>query len=176
MKVALITFHKGTSTKTLVQKVHKDLEKEGYSLSLVTIVQEKMEATDLHAQLSKAVKQAEIIVLLVDEVSIGAGILAEYCVSNSKPTLMLVASDLSDPLLSFIDDDKFLIKQYNDRNIKKVLLDGIRGAREKRDKRFNFFISPKLLDYLESTSKDEGITKSKFIRNLIIGDMRSLQE
>jgi predicted DNA binding CopG/RHH family protein len=45
-------------------------------------------------------------------------------------------------------------------------------AREKRDKRFNFFISPKLLEFLEKTSNGDGITKSKYIRNLIVEHMR----
>lgn len=176
MKVALFTFHKVANTNSLVQKVEKELVKEGYTVLPVVVSPEDRESDKLFSQLNKAVKQAEIVILFVSEVSIGAGILAEYCVEHAKPSLMLVPSELSDPLISYIDDDKFIVKQYTDRNIKKVLLEGVRGAREKRDKRFNFFISPKLLDYLESTSKDEGVTKSKFIRNLIVGDMRSLQE
>jgi predicted DNA binding CopG/RHH family protein len=57
-------------------------------------------------------------------------------------------------------------------HIKKTLRELLENAREKRDKRFNFFISPKLLEFLENTSNTEGVTKSKYIRNLIVEHMR----
>lgn len=71
-----------------------------------------------------------------------------------------------------MEEEKLIIKQYNEKNIKKVIKEAIDIARERRDKRFNFFISPKLLEYLEKASFNDGVTKSKFIRNLITEHMR----
>jgi predicted DNA binding CopG/RHH family protein len=65
-----------------------------------------------------------------------------------------------------------MIRSYNEKDLKKVVSEALEQSREKRDKRFNFFISPKLLEFLEQSSNSEGITKSKLIRNLIVEHMR----
>jgi predicted DNA binding CopG/RHH family protein len=74
--------------------------------------------------------------------------------------------------LTGIEDEKLIIRSYTEKNLKKILKEAIDLARQRSDKRFNFFISQKLLNYLESISKKEGINKSTFIRNLILEHMR----
>ncbi|MCA9371816.1 hypothetical protein KC726_02865 [Candidatus Woesebacteria bacterium] len=119
------------------------------------------------------VKNADICVFEVSFQSLGTGYLIDKALENNKPTIILYYKNKRPHLLSVLDSDKILIHSYDEKNFKQVVKKLIKLAREKRDKRFNFFLSPKLLDYLDKTSKQHGITKSKFLRDLIVSHMRS---
>jgi hypothetical protein len=66
-----------------------------------------------------------------------------------------------------LKDDRLFLINYNHTTLRKALQETFSNANRFRDKRFNFFISPDLLNYLEDTSKRMSVTKSTFIRNLI---------
>lgn len=102
----------------------------------------------------------------------GIGFLIEKSLEYSKPTIVLYHETAPTYFFPGADHEKLIVKPYNEKNVKKVVNEALAAAREKRDKRFNFFISPRLLEYLESTSKEMGVTKSKFIRDLILEHMR----
>lgn len=118
------------------------------------------------------IKKADICVLETSAHSLGLGFIVQKSLEMSKPTIVLYYDNNIPYFLAGVDDEKLIIKSYNDKNIKKVLIESFDLARERRDKRFNFFLSPKLLEYLELASKKEGVTKSKLIRDLIVDHMR----
>jgi len=60
------------------------------------------------------------------------------------------------------------LREYTKENLAQVVSDVIEDAKHSADKRFNFFISPSLLSYLEEESKKFDMTKSAFIRRLIL--------
>ena len=120
----------------------------------------------------KFIQSADINIFDLSSGGVGLGFNVEKSLELNKPTIVMYHGDSVPFFLSGIDDDKFILIGYTDKNVKKVLKDSLEIARERRDKRFNFFISPKLLDYLEKASNDESVTKSKFIRNLIVKKMR----
>ncbi|MBI4009377.1 hypothetical protein HY357_04025 [Candidatus Roizmanbacteria bacterium] len=120
----------------------------------------------------KALQEADICVFETSIHSLGIGFLIDKSLTMGKPTVVLYHKDNIPYFLVGIEDDKLIVKSYDEKNLKKVLRDVITKAKEHRDKRFNFFISPRLLNYLEKISKKEGITKSKFIRNLILEHMK----
>jgi predicted DNA-binding protein len=62
-----------------------------------------------------------------------------------------------------------------ENTLDQVIRDAVEKAQSLADKRFNFFISPSLLSYLNKASKEEGVTKSTFIRNLINDYKRKLK-
>ncbi|NTU72651.1 hypothetical protein HGB07_00530 [Candidatus Roizmanbacteria bacterium] len=120
----------------------------------------------------KKMQEADINIFEISVHSYGVGFLIQKSLEYNKPTIVFHLSDSPPYFLMGLKDEKLIIKSYTDKTIKKVVQDTLNAAREKRDKRFNFFISPKLLVYLENTSKGLGVTKSKFIRNLILEHMR----
>lgn len=120
----------------------------------------------------KFLQTADINIFDLSAGGVGLGFNVEKSLELNKPTIVLYHGDNVPFFLSGIDDDKFILVGYNDKNWKKVIRETLEIARERRDKRFNFFISPKLLEYLEKASGEEGVTKSKFIRNLIVKKMR----
>jgi hypothetical protein len=90
----------------------------------------------------------------------------------NKPTLVLYYKDNVQHFLAGAEDEKLLVKSYNETNLTNVLKESIEELKSFKDKRFNFFINPGLLTYLETTSKNLGLTKSNFIRNLIVDHMK----
>lgn len=115
--------------------------------------------------------KADICVFDASFQSLASGYLIDKALEASKPTIVLYQDNIPH-ILSVIDDDKLIVKEYNEKNLKKTLKACLEQAREKRDKRFNFFLSPKLLNYLEKTSNEQGVTKSKILRDMIVENMR----
>lgn len=124
----------------------------------------------------RTIQQADLCIFEGSTPSLSIGFVIQKALEFNKPTIVLFYKDLAPFFLAGNDDDKLIVKSYNEKTLKKVLKETVEIAKERRDKRFNFFISPKLLEYLEKESKQEGITKSKFIRNLIVNHMRKSQE
>jgi len=100
--------------------------------------------------------------------SLSIGFIIERSLEFNKPTIVLYYKDNLPFFLSGIKDEKVIVMKYDDDTIVQVVEKALQIASELRDKRFNFFISPELLSYLESSSKKEGVTKSLFIRNLLL--------
>ncbi|MCX7997246.1 MAG: hypothetical protein N2691_05875 [Patescibacteria group bacterium] len=120
-----------------------------------------------------AIKKADICVFDASAHSLSTGFLVHASLDHMKPTIVLYYKDLVPYFMAGIENERLIIRGYDEKTLKKMIREVITLAREKRDKRFNFFISPKLLEFLERASAEEGITKSKYIRNLIVEHMRS---
>lgn len=142
---------------------YKEMEKGGKNIHQ-TLFKEKL----------KHIQSADINIFDLSAGGIGLGFNVEKSLELNKPTVVIYHGDNVPFFLSGIDDDKFVLVGYTEKNVKKVIRESLEVARERRDKRFNFFISPRLLEYLEKASTDEGVTKSKFIRNLIVKKMRDV--
>lgn len=185
MKIFLVSTPKGEDRFGVTfQKLYTEVEKLGYtnvsdfiSLTHEDFISEMSKGKDsqirFYNEMIKSIQLADICIFEASTPSFGIGYLIEKALSNSKPTIVLFYKQFQSFLISGISDEKLIVKVYDEKNYRKVLKDSLDQAREKRDKRFNFFLSPKLLDYLEQASKKEGITKSKLIRDLIVDHMRT---
>ena len=123
---------------------------------------------DLYKRKIKAVQEADMCVFEGSLPSLSIGYLIQKALDFNKPTIILYFEDNTPQFISGIDEDKLIVKQYTKKDLKSVVINAVEEARHLQDKRFNFFISPGLLNYLEKASKEEDITKSTFIRNLIL--------
>ena len=104
--------------------------------------------------------------------SLGIGYLVNKSIEFNKPTVILFRDGHTPYLLAGISDDKVILKKVKDGSVLSSLKVALEEAKQVADKRFNFFISPQLLSYLEEVSKQQGITKSTFIRGLIRDHMK----
>lgn len=111
---------------------------------------------------------AEINVFECSFHSLSIGFTIEKSLEFNKPTILLYHEHYEPLFLTGVNEEKLFIKKYNDKTLKVEIKKSLDEAKTMRDKRFNFFISPKLLAYLEETSKQMGVTKSRFIRDLIL--------
>ncbi|MEI6532713.1 MAG: hypothetical protein WCO06_02645 [Candidatus Roizmanbacteria bacterium] len=118
------------------------------------------------------IHSSDICVFETSYHSLGIGFMIMMALEAGKPTIVLYYKDNAPYFLIGSTEEKLIIYNYNDANIKQILKDSFEQARERSDKRFNFFINPKLLGYLDEESREEGVTKSMFIRGLIMDHMR----
>lgn len=127
---------------------------------------------DLYKNKIKNLQEADIGLFECSTHSLSIGFVIQKALEMNKPTIVLYYKDNIPHFLVGAQDEKLIVRSYNDENLETVLKESIDEASEVRDKRFNFFISPRLLSYLEQASKQLGITKSTFIRNLLHEHMK----
>lgn len=112
-------------------------------------------------------KKADICVFEGSEQSFSVGYMVHKALELNKPTVVLYVEERPVHFLMDLHEEKLFVKSYTLDNVKDVLVKTLKVARVAIDKRFNFFISPTLLNFLNEVAKEEGVTKSTFIRNLI---------
>ncbi len=141
----------------LSEKYYNDIQKAGRT-AFINLYQRKL----------KNLQIADICIFEGSLPSLSIGYLIQKALDFNKPVIILYYKENVPQFIAGINEEKLIVKNYNDSNLLTVLDEAIQEARNLQDKRFNFFISPSLLNYLEKASNKEGITKSTFIRNLII--------
>ncbi len=171
-------------SKGLYAKIYKEIESAGYEhvddevVKMTSDEYRDLKDAGREVQLKRynhkvdSIKKADICIFESSSHSLSTGFLINVALEQQKPTIVLYYEELIPFFLSGVENDKMVVQSYNEKTLKKVISAILEQAREKRDKRFNFFISPKLLEFLEKTSNTDGITKSKYIRNLIVEHMR----
>lgn len=186
MKIFFTASLRGTDThKENYKKIYELIEKMGFTHLDKEIFDLKSEKyyrqienegkegyKDLYQRKLEHVKEADICVYECSVNSLSIGYLIQKSLDNNKPTIVLYEESSVPHFLSGIEEEKLIVVAYKKNNLSKVLETALIEAKERKDKRFNFFISPKLLAYLERQSKSEGVTKSTFIRNLILEHMK----
>lgn len=121
----------------------------------------------------KSISLSDICIFEATQPSFGIGYLIEKSLSMAKPTIILFYKKNTSLVLPNIEDEKLITKVYTEKTLTKVLKQSLLIAKQRRDKRFNFYLSTKLLEYVDNLSKEEGVTKSKIMRDIILRDMRN---
>ncbi|MFH1561342.1 MAG: hypothetical protein ABID04_02050, partial [Patescibacteria group bacterium] len=80
------------------------------------------------------------------------------------------------PLISGKPDDRLQVLNYEKDSLASVLKKALLGAEEKIDVRFNFFVTPKILAYLDWLSKKKKLPRSVYLRDLIETDIKRNKE
>ena len=140
---------------------YKNLEKKGL-----------LGDRELYDKNMKAIKMADIIIFECSVHSSSIGFMIQKALELNKPVIALYMGNHLPYFLGGIKEEKFVLAEYNKDNLKQVLKKLLNQTKVLVDTRFNFFINPRLLEYLQKTSKELGITKSSFIRNLILQHMK----
>lgn len=126
--------------------------------------------------ITNQLSQADFVILESSIPDIETGYLVCKALELNKPVIALYLKGHLPAFLPKIKDDKFSLVEYGEDNIRKKLELACEKAKQSADKRFNFFISPKLLNYLNEETKRTATTKSAFIRELILEYSRSHQK
>ena len=92
--------------------------------------------------------------------------------SKNKPMIILYTKGHEPILFKGLIDAKIIWIEYNSENLRKKLSAAIEEAKKQEDVRFNFFVSPKILNYLDWVAQKRMIPRSVFLRNLIEREMR----
>lgn len=126
--------------------------------------------------LVKCLKKAEIVVTEVSGHSMLAGYLISQALDMNKPVVALYTADSKPVFIAGINNKKFFLVEYDKENIEKVLKKTFKEVSSLIDVRFNFFVSPKILTYLDWVGQKRMVPKSVFLRNLIEKEMKKDHE
>jgi hypothetical protein len=127
---------------------------------------------DLYERKIKKLQSADICMFECTLPSLSIGYLIQKALDFNKPVVILYLNENTPQFISGINEDKLIVRKYTESTLSEVVTNAFEEAKHLQDKRFNFFISPYLLTYLEKASKKDGISKSTFIRNLLLAHKR----
>lgn len=136
------------------------------------ISQSEEESVAIHRKMTHWKKQADIAVFEVSNPSLGVGQEIAQALSATKPVICLYEEGSSPHILRDEGGEYLLLLSYRKDNVKAVVKDAIDYASEKQDTRFNFFISPKIANYLDWVSKEKRVPRAVYLRRLIEADMK----
>lgn len=91
---------------------------------------------------------------------------------KGKTVIVLYTKGHEPILFKGLQDAKIIWVEYDDENLEEKLLEAIEEAKQSSDVRFNFFVSPKILTYLDFVAKKRMIPRSVFLRDLIEKEMK----
>lgn len=129
------------------------------------------EREQVYKELLGKIKLSDIVVAEISFPSVSIGHEISYALELSKPVVVLHVSGESSSLLEGRKDEKLHILTYDLGNLKEVLDKALEEAKKRMDVRFNFFVSPKILAYLDWVAQKRMIPRSVFLRNLIEKEM-----
>ena len=136
----------------------------------------KKEAVKVYRQLYRSLKSSDIAIVEVSYPSLSVGHEISLALELNKSVIAIHLKNKSYHLLNAIPNEKLQIIHYDNKNLKRKLEKAIKNALETVDVRFNFFITPQLLSYLDWISSKKRIPRSVFIRSLIENDMNKNRE
>ena len=136
---------------------------------------DKQSAAKYFAQNKKEMMEGDICIFEISAPTMSLGFQINDALAHNKPVVALCLEGTESHILKTITSDKLLVKTYSPKTIAKTVRQALDEAREQRDKRFNFFINPRLLDYIETVSSEQGVTCSHFLRSLILDHMKEFK-
>ncbi|MFA6518333.1 MAG: hypothetical protein WCV93_01625 [Candidatus Shapirobacteria bacterium] len=92
---------------------------------------------------------------------------------KGKPVIGVYKNGHEPKMFMGIHDDRIRWVGYrNEADIEKILKEAVIEAKKNMDVRFNFFVSPKILNYLDYVAKNRMIPRAVFLRDLIEREMK----
>lgn len=168
------------------REIVKVLKSEGYKVFDQHIMAEGIEnrvveqsdeeRKKVYAQLVKQLKESDVVVAEISTPSVSVGHEISFALEMGKVVIVLHTEGNSSILLEGSDDKKLKMTEYNVSNLPRVLAKALDEARKEADVRFNFFVSPKILQYLDWVAQKRMIPRSVFLRDLIEHEMKKDKE
>lgn len=118
------------------------------------------------------IKKAELIVVEVSLHSMSMGFIVNKALEIGKPVVALYKKGFEPYFFSGIENPKLGIIGYNSEDWQKKLDEAINFGKGNTDVRFNFFVAPKHLAYLDWVAKTKKLPRAVFLRNLIEREMK----
>ena len=124
----------------------------------------------------KSINKADVVIMEISGHSMSMGYILSKALEINKPVIAMYREEMQPIFIAGIGDPKLILAKYTETNIEKVIWESLKKARGLIDVRFNFFVSPKILTYLDWVGQKRMIPKSVFLRNLIEREMKKDRE
>lgn len=123
-----------------------------------------------------AVKKADLVIVDVTEHSMSMGYIINKALEMSKPVIALYEKGFDPYFFSGIEDIKLQIVEYEKERVLDTIERSIEKSRGLADVRFNFFVPPRILQYLDWVAQNRKLPRSVFLRDLIEKEMKKDKE
>lgn len=163
------------------QRIFEYLNRQDYKLFVGKLF-ETQDEEDLEDESSrkewydlaiKNIKKSDVVVVEISYPSTAnVGHELTYALESGIPVVALYKKGRDPLFLQGIVDEKLTIMEYDDENLEDVLGEAIDYATSQQDTRFNFFISPRIGNYLDWISKRRRLPRAVYLRRLIEEDMK----
>jgi hypothetical protein len=147
--------------------------------TLKDVETETPEDAELYAKkMSQWLKQSDMVIVETTIPLLGAGYEIAIALQLGKPVIALYRPDGKNTphVLKGLESDKLQVIGYNDKNLEEALGLAMEYATEQMDTRFNFFVSPSIVNYLDWVAKKRKLPRAVYLRRLIEEDMRANDE
>lgn len=124
------------------------------------------------SQLEKWIKASDFVIAETSFPSISVGYEIAIALRVGKPVLVMYSTGDPPSLLGQHADDKLVCEKYSKETVAKVIEEFIAYIEDKTDIRFNFFITPHIIGYLDEVAKKQKQPRSVYLRKLIEKDMK----
>jgi len=138
--------------------------------------QTEEEAIAVQRIMTKRKKYADLVILEVSTPSFGVGQEIAFALANNKQVIAMHLPRHEPHLLRDEGEDSLYIVEYTRDTIKEVLEDYIDITKDQMDVRFNFFVSPKIVNYLDWIAKKRKMPRAVYLRRLIENDLEKSKE
>ncbi len=162
----------GAENKMVSDKVWQWVKKGVKDLSEATIEEKR----DNYKKTVKAINKSDVVVMEISGHSMSMGYILSQALEQNKPVVVLYKKGMEPIFVKGITNPKLVLAEYNQQNLEKVIDEAIGQAKGLVDMRFNFFVSPKILNYLTWVSEKRRIPKAVFLRHLIERDIKKERE
>ena len=135
--------------------------------------------TAFHNEILAKIRSCDVVISECSYQSLSVGYLISYAIELSKPTIIFYSSNVPKPNLfpTLSQSEKLMLVDYKDtKSLPDLVTEYLEFAKLKVDVRFNFFISPRISNYLDWVTKSLKLPRSVYLRQLIEDDMRRHQE
>ena len=110
----------------------------------------------------KCIKKADIVVMEISGHSVSMGFILSKAIEENKPVIAMYTGDMNPVFVKGIVNSKLILVEYNKKNLEQVISESINKAKCLVDMRFNFFVNPRILNYLDWVAQKRMIPSRYF--------------
>ena len=163
------------------EKIIEYLRREGYDVQADHILKAELEVREhqddeqkvnYYRNFLKSVGVSDIVVAEASYPStVHIGHEISIALGKGKPVIVLYLKGKEPIFLKGITNDKLLMVEYTLETLESELKYVLEEAKEGMDVRFNFFVSPKIVAFLDWVAKKKKMPRAVYLRRLIEEDM-----
>jgi len=128
-----------------------------------------------HNFVMNGIKDSDAVFAEISHPSTSVGFLIAIAVQAGKPVVCFYNGEEKPHLFNTLEEqnEKFVVVEYHTiADLDKLVPEMIEFIHEGQDTRFNFFVTPKHINYLNWIAKTRRIPRSVFLRRLIEEEMK----
>ncbi len=148
------------------------------AVSLDDIKSDTQEQTDAYyKKFLRWMNAADIVVFEASfPSSLNIGHEITLALDKGKPVVVFYKKGFDSIFLNGLHSDKLFLVEYTDENLVETVKDSIDYAKDQSDTRFNFFLPPSLMSYMDWISEKRKVPRSVYLRELIERDRERNRE